>query len=342
MSRFTSTTELGRRSLRRPPLRLVAALLVAGAVGLAVQGCSSRQPPPPVVLNCEAADAPYDFRILENYDVANGYGWFGFGDLTPGASWLGQDAGAPPLVQIENGGPCGTTTLPSEPSQGALFLESSGFQDYGNDWGTYAIGGFGVTIPGYTSPQFPCVLPDGGDPLPDAAAGLCSFDASAYDGLTFWARSYDPTGAPTTKGFTLMINDKKSTPGVDLLAMAIAYDGDAACVPYDAGFLANGAVSYAPTGGSTGPAGGGTVSAVPPANACGNSFAYPLLTTGEWQLYTIPWSSFNQLARPNRITTGFDPSSFFSILIAAPKEAHAALWIDDLGFYRAKQREAGQ
>ncbi len=332
MGAFTSTTEFshrghlegsGRLSMRRVS-PWIAAWVLAGA------GCSARAAPAPAVVDCVAADRPYDFWVVENYDDGN-FGWYGYGDSTPGASWLGEGTttNSPPAQPIENGGPCGPG-LPSAPSGSALLLEAHGYQDYGNGWGSYNLG---VSYNGTPGPQ---QLNSDGGSCPYA---VCPIDASAYAGVTFWARSYDPSGLPTTKGFTFEINDKKSYGGSPQSTADASTDS---CVNYDAGFLPNGTATYsASTSGGTGPAGGGTTSAEPPANACGNSFNYELLTTDQWQLYTLPWSVFNQLPKPNRIATGFDPSSFYQILVVAPKEARSELWIDSVGFYRAKQPEAG-
>ncbi len=82
--------------------------------------------------------------------------------------------------------------------------------------------------------------------------------------------------------------------------------------------------------------GAGVASAQPPANACGNSFNYPLLTSDNWQLYKIPFSAFTQSFQPDRVPKGFDPSTFYNINVLVPKEAELQLWVDDLGFYPHK------
>jgi hypothetical protein len=306
----------GRASAAEAAVLFLARGARIAAILSLTAGCSSRQTPRPVALDCAAAEAPFDQEILETYEQGpNYYGWYAYGDTTPGATMTGQDGGPLAASIPEDGGRCG--------SMSALFLQAQGFHDYGCGWGTYSIGG-------YAGPQSreadgaPCVYPDGD-------SGICPLDESAWQGLRFWARSFDPTGAPTTKGVTVTINDKETFAAVG-----------STCVDYDAGNLANGAVVYTvPAGGTAGPAGGGVTSAVPPANACGNGFAYPLTTTDEWQLYTIPFSAFDQLARPSRAATGFESSSFLQIIIAAPKEAQLALWVDDVGFYRARQADAG-
>ncbi|MGA7121749.1 MAG: hypothetical protein WBY94_16705 [Polyangiaceae bacterium] len=333
MARSPSKTGLGRPPERWIPLAVgvVAGLFSVGGVGaLLVQGCSARPLPPGVGINC-AEEAPYIIDEIEDYDTAN-YGWYAYGDSTPGAVMTtGTDGGASTVdpngslddsftavIEGGDGGLCGR--------QRALFLQAHGYEDYGCGWGTYSIGGY---------PGQDCTTPAG-------VVTTCPIDASAYEGLIFWARSYDPSGAPTTKGFTLSIDDKNSHGGgyVPDASAATGFSDSGVCTNIDAGSLSNGAVITTVVNGS-GLVGGGSVAAQLPSYACGNAFSYVMLTTEEWHLYTIPWSSFHQQAIPSRIPTGFDPSTFFSIRIAAPKEARMALWISKLGFYRHKQANEG-
>jgi hypothetical protein len=311
----------------------MAALLSLGAAfSLTVGGCSDRPLPAPVAIDC-AEEAPYDIDVLEDYDTPN-YGWYAYGDSTPGALMTTGMVGGAATVEpdgginysftaaIENGGRCG--------SERSLFLQAHGYEDYGCGWGTYNIG----VVGGYMGGQS-CTAPDGG-------MTVCPIDASAWEGLTFWARTYDPNGEPTTKGFTLSIDDKDSYGGgyVPDASTAEGFSSTGVCTQYDAGSLANGAMTYTVINGM-GVVGGGTISAEPPPAACGNPFTYPMLTTAEWHLYTIPWSAFHQAAMPNRIPTGFDPSTFFDVRVQAEKESRMALWIDNLGFYRHKQPGEG-
>jgi hypothetical protein len=281
---------------------------VAILVGLSsgVSGCTDRPLPPPVPIDCTGQNA-YETWVLEEYDSGSTFGWYSYGDLTPGG-----DASATG-VPIEDGGvPCGASPY-------ALLLSSDGFHDYGSGFGTYAIGGYGNL---QMDPAV-CTL--------DGGATICPIDAGGWEGLRFWARSFDPSGAPTTKGFTLTINDKDTFATVE----------GADCVNYDAGLTGTGASVYLAPGTAMGAAGGGVPSAEPPPDACGNGFGQVLLTTGDWQLYNLPFNSFYQQAEPNRKSTGFDPTTFAQITIAVPKEAAFSLWIDDLGFYRPWPPEAG-
>jgi hypothetical protein len=274
--------------------------------------------------------------MADDYDLGN-YGWYSYGDTTPGAVQTTGRVGGAWTVEldgginysftapIENGGRCG--------SQRALFLQAHGFQDYGCGWGTYNIGVVGGYLGGQTCPYT----------YPDGDAAVCPIALAAdYEGVTFWARSFDPTGAPTTKGLTISIDDKNSHGGAYLLdaSTSTGFTDSGVCNVYEGGVLGNGAQSYA-LAGTMGAAGGNTVSAQPPPDSCGNGFIHAILTTEQWQFYTIPWSSFTQSAMPNRIPTGFDPSTFYSFRVVAPKEARVALWISNLGFYRHKRTDAG-
>jgi hypothetical protein len=66
-----------------------------------------------------------------------------------------------------------------------------------------------------------------------------------------------------------------------------------------------------------------------------------ILTTENWQLYTIPFSSFNQAFQPDRIPSGLDTAKLALFTVVVPKESVVDLWIANLGFYRTKAPEAG-
>jgi hypothetical protein len=303
-------TELGRSVIRG----VGAALLVLGG------GCSSsRQPQPPTPVNC-ALEAQYGTTVqsgvLEHYDNLATPGWYNYGDTTPGAVQTGQDGGPGWIAPIEDGGLCG--------SQTALLLQAHGYQDYGCGFGTY---NFGMA-------QLPCTNSNDG-------GSVTSIDAGGFQGMRFWARSVDlrPSANPedTTKTVTLNINDKTSYGG-GCNSVCTVYNYPDAGAEGGAGFSAG----YVPTpsvnsGSSTLPTGSGMGGLVLPADACGNAFTYPLVTSDTWQFYTIPFSAFTQAPRPNRVPTGFDPTSFYQFLITVPKEARLELWIANLGFYGTKQ-----
>jgi hypothetical protein len=280
---------------------------------------SSRQPSPSEATDCTQLESQYREWIVENYDTWRSSGvpnWYQYGDMTPGSALTGQDGGAlwAPgdagyrwTSPIEDGGPCGTST--------ALLLESHGFQDYGSGFGTYNFGNL---------QQGTC----------DAGALNCTIDAGEYTGVRFWARSLDPrpqaaTPYDTTPTVTLTINDKSSYGGAYGSACTI-YN------PPDGGLGGTGNLPVTNPGQSTLPTGSGAGTLVLPANACGNGFAYPLVTISRWQFFTIPFAAFKQAARPNRAPTGFDPYSFLQLLVIVPKEARLELWFANVGFYGAK------
>jgi hypothetical protein len=185
--------------------------------------------------------------------------------------------------------------------------------------------------------QIVCNVPSDAGPVPNEAGAVGPIDAGEWDGVRFWARSVDlrpDSTSPydTTPTVTLTINDKTSFGSVC-----------SACTVYnapDGGLGATGNLPVTNPGQSTLPTGSGIGSLVLPANACGNGFTYPLLTTRQWEFYTIPFTAFKQLPRPNRTPTGFDPFSFFQLLVIVPKEARLELWIANLGFYGANQDAA--
>jgi hypothetical protein len=165
-------------------------------------------------------------------------------------------------------------------------------------------------------------------------------DASAYQGIAFWARAY---GA-TTEGFTVALDDPNTatTAGNPAIGNCTVYPTpDAGC-----GSAASSGTITDPATGSV--LSSGTSTAPVPANACGNSYTAPMLVSGVWQLYTIPFSRFHQAATPNQVPnaqlaeTGSRQNNFLltsqllNLLLRMPKEADMDLWIDNLAFYRAK------
>jgi hypothetical protein len=145
-------------------------------------------------------------------------------------------------------------------------------------------------------------------------------NGQGWDGLALWARSkgVDEAGVPypTDPGFTISISDQtvQSEAGI--------------CV--DVADAGPGLTTTNPAGQIT------SINGQAATNTCGNSFDRPLVVTGEWQLYLLPWASFTQSLNPNRRAGTLDPSAIYNIVFRAPKEAVVALWLDDITFYRAK------
>jgi hypothetical protein len=157
-------------------------------------------------------------------------------------------------------------------------------------------------------------------------------DKSAYDGMSFWARS----PGNTSKGFTILLDDLNT-----------AATTGSNCVDYGT------SSSSDQTGQITGPNGetistSGSASFAGYPEQCGNSYTTTMSVTGEWAFYTIPFSQFQQAATPNRVPNAFltevGPSpgtalltnKLVNLIIRMPKEANIELWLDNLAFYRLK------
>jgi hypothetical protein len=297
---------------------------------LGASGCSST-PRPAFAVDCSAMNQ-YEFSI---YDAVNPLGeiyssqqptWFAFGDSTPGAVPAGTDAGdagdgapptsVPPATMPIPGGLCADTNAGATY---ALVLQSSGHNDYGSGFGDYAFAnGFGS---GGFSPGGMC----GADGGPVSPAQY--IDASSYDGLSFWARN----PGETTKGIILQLTDIHSA--------RVTCPTTGQCVPYGSDAGVNTYVTMGSNG--TLPPGSSVASAQPPADACDNNFSVAVLTSANWQLYTVPFSSFYQAFQPNRIPSGLDTAHVALFTIRVPKEGVVELWIANLGFYRKKGPDSG-
>jgi hypothetical protein len=176
-------------------------------------------------------------------------------------------------------------------------------------------------------------------------------DASAYEGVSFWARA--PRG--TTSSFTILLDDPNTNNGMSTtcsVGPATPTDDAGAaqsCRNYctvDAGMGAPVTTYLDPM---TGMAVGGSTSAAPPADACGNGYMAVQVVTEDWRFYTIPFSKFQQGYMPNRVpnslltVTGMVPgtslrtSALMGFVLRFPKEANAELWFDNLSFYRPKK-----
>jgi hypothetical protein len=143
--------------------------------------------------------------------------------------------------------------------------------------------------------------------------------AEGFEGISFWARAPLPH---TSTGFLLTVNDRNTNMngGVCTEPMADA---------------ATGAYTYN-EGGMLVPVGG----ELPAATDCGNGFQRVVTVTRNWQLYVLPFESFQQQAQPNRIPSGLDRSGIYQFVINIPKDFRIELWIDDLGVYRRRTGEA--
>jgi len=176
------------------------------------------------------------------------------------------------------GGRCG--------SSAALVLTSHGHTDWGGGFGEYQT----------------------------AAAPV---DASAYEGVSFWARA---TGFGTSSGFLLTINDRDTSMMGGVCIQRMAQDVAAGTYTYNEGGM------LVPVGG-----------ALPGPDDCGNSFQRPVFARREWYLHRLPFASFLQTPNPNRIPTGIDRSGLYQFSINIPKDSNIELWIDDFGLYRTQE-----
>jgi hypothetical protein len=180
-------------------------------------------------------------------------------------------------------------------------------------------------------------------------------DASAYEGVSFWARA----PGNTTKSFTILTDDLNSN---NLMTAVCGVDGGTAS-PGDGGAgesCTNYCISDGGTGSPqqtvdpmTGMVIGGSTTAAPPADACGNSYQTVQVVAADWRFYTVPFRRFQQAYTPNRVPnpllkitgsvpgTGLRTSALTTFTLRMPKEAEMELWIDNLAFYRKKATAAG-
>jgi hypothetical protein len=174
-------------------------------------------------------------------------------------------------------------------------------------------------------------------------------DASAFQGMSFWARA----PGNTTKAFTILLDDTNTTnPNSTMCAV----DAGAPPAPTDAGAACR---NYCNDGGAGGPSPtyidpltgmviGGATGDAPPADACGNSYATVVQVGFDWRFYTISFEKFHQAATPNQVPnatftqtgpvpgTGLLTDRLVNLIFRMPKEAVMRLWIDNLGFYSKK------
>ena len=174
-----------------------------------------------------------------------------------------------------------------------------------------------------------------------------SRDASAYEGVSFW--SHPATNS--NKGLTIQLDDPNTYNSNTALSdggIVLPTPPTADCTKYstpDGGAMG--------TGFSTDPATGmvlssGTLTAPLPPNGCGNEYQAAVLLLSGWQLVTIPFSTFQQLATPNRVPnddltvigtapgTRLITSRVLLFTMRFPKELGTDIWIDNLAFYRHK------
>jgi hypothetical protein len=154
-------------------------------------------------------------------------------------------------------------------------------------------------------------------------------DASPYEGLSFWARA----PGNTTKGFTIAFDD----------ANTAVINNIGNCKYYAPSGQQQVNVPAEVNGQSVSTSSAVTRPTYP--DECGNMYSAVMLVTSDWAFYTIPFSSFQQDPKPNRVPnavltqvgtapgTALLTNQILTLIIRFPKEATAELWLDNLAFY---------
>ncbi len=297
----------------------VAGLAVGGALLLGASGlssCSKYQTFRGTGPDC-TAEQDYNFwaqglpgDVLTLDDAST---WFQAADYTPDGGVTALDAGRstvayawpPTNEQIPDLADAGLCT---EYSKAMVFRAS-----HNNDWG----GLFG-------NYQF----------------GITPLDASAWDGISFWARS----PGETTKGFTFILDDDNTTaPTLDSNGNLIP----SFCTDYGGSSTTASPGSQPVNDVSTGATASSSATRVPYPDECGNDYAVAVEVTTDWHFYTIPFSAFQQSALPNRVPnaifragdvpgTGLLRNRLRHPTIRMTREAEMELWIAHLALYSKK------
>jgi len=274
----------------------VAARLRTGLLllGLAsAGGCEAYTTLKDVPIDCTADDG-YEFLTLgNNFDTVGDNAFWGSGDSTPGKV-VGDDASGDVAVR----------TIPDGPrcdSKAAVVLKAAGNNDWGCLFGSNNVG----------APR----------------------DASAYEGLSFWARA----PGNTTKGFIVLMDD----PNTAVITGLTHY-----CTDMGSTTAGPQIITASVDGQNVQTSSSVTRPTFP--EECGNQYNAVMLVTSDWAFYTIPFARFQQIALPNRVpnavltNVGTAPGTalltdqIYTIIIRFPKEATAELWLDNLAFYRKK------
>lgn len=137
--------------------------------------------------------------------------------------------------------------------------------------------------------------------------------AEGYEGISFWARA--PL-AHTSTSFLLTVNDRNTIMNGMVCTQPMVTEAGGAYTYNEAGMIV-------PVGGE-----------LPAATDCGNGFQRVVTVTRHWQLYLLPFESFQQLAQPNRVPTGIDRTGIYQFTFNIPKDSIIELWVDDIGAYR--------
>jgi hypothetical protein len=176
-------------------------------------------------------------------------------------------------------------------------------------------------------------------------------DASAYEGVSFWAHP----GVSSNKAFTMLFDDPNTYNASGMVAdggIVLPMPPTADCTKYptpDGGAVPGASPNTDPATGMVLSSGSATVPL--PANGCGNQYQAVVRLTDGWQLTTVPFGDFQQLMTPNEVTganpyltvtgplapeTNLITSRLMQFAVRFPKAMGTDIWIDNLAFYRHK------
>jgi hypothetical protein len=238
-------------------------------------------------------DDGYEFLTVSNFETVGDNAFWSSGDSTPGKVVGDDESGNVAVRNIPDGPRCD--------SKAAVVLKAAGNNDWGCLFGSNSVG----------APR----------------------DASAYEGLSFWARA----PGNTTKGFIVLMDDPNTT-----VLESLPHN----CTNLGSVTAGSQTINVTIDGQNVQTSSGTTRPTYP--EECGNSYQAVMLVTSEWAFYTIPFARFQQTALPNRVPNavltqvGTTPGTalltdrIYTLVIRFPKEATAELWLDNLAFYRKK------
>lgn len=301
-------------SLKRTLVTRLPRAVGAAAVGLAFLGLGG-------VVVCSSyptfKDRPLDCSVTDGYEFYSKATDSQGGDLTLDdfTGWFSSTDTTAGVATVSTVDPIPDGPVCKNTKAGLLYAT------HNNDWGCI-----------FGSYQF--------------GAGKNGQDASAWDGISFFARA----PGNTTKAVTLSLTDDNSEsvvggrPDFDASsARCTNYINDAG--PSTAGQTGGGATGIDPQTGT--PLSGSATTRAPYPDECGNSYTTTLELTSDWQFYTVPFGDFQQASNPNRVPndvfkagtvpgTGLLTSGLRHLVFRAGKEAELQLWLANLAFYRKK------
>jgi hypothetical protein len=243
---------------------------------------------------CDVVDA-YDLRIVWDFEAATlASSFFTFHDDSPQGVQMAPAPGGPASgTAIEGDGHCG--------SRVAFRLAGAHFERWGAGAGN-ALAGYAQSIDG--------ALATNGFPL----YGPAVYDASGYDGLSFWAR-----GLGDVNTFRVGFTDGHT----DQFAVhALPVSADSVCTP----------LSFDWDGGTD--AGPQVIAST--ATSCGNDFGASLTATADWRFYMVRFDQMAQRPGLGFMAPHVDNAHLFTFYIYVNPGIGYDLWFDDIGFFKKK------